>query len=846
MSLIDPVESLVFFAKDIKPFHSKIMDIIIEYIHSDNINVVMTEQLEWLQRNGDEIEPGIHLNFDRATVCDEGFGMSAMGTIHPNQEQLAENPDYDPLDVNYRPELDRNQPEYEPSELAGASPTEIQVSTPFLPYLETIRESYWNNANCPVPSECMIIPMLSESQSTNLTVSNAFCNNFHQTYDSINAFNFEFGDFGDCRYPFRLSQVVQNDYPGSPATYGVAKAHFHMDRSKWYWEIRIDSYTSAPEDIRVGILEFDPLTIEPPFGITNNTTPLGDLPDHVGLAGNGDLYVGGVLSAGYSVGYAAGDVVGVAFDVDSNTIQFYINGVAAGALINNAVDITNLRGIFPVDESSPPWVEDENASPPLDYKVYAPGVSMILDNTQTAVTILAELDNIQYSVPVGFSLLEAGEICEGYIALPAPVLTEVTPIPAYSFVHTPQYVFNSDQAGSIEYVGGGVGDLTEVVVGDNTITYNYLIPDYYDDFSIIVTSYENCRSTTLNLSAFEVAQPLLDEFPTGAVLGVSLRQLKTSATLCLQVRKTVLGVDYYEDIGFVDGIIDIDALETFCAGTNGYVSIWYNQVTNGTPGTNVIQPDTNRQPKIVTSGVIEKRANNTRMQITFVPPGGNNAKSNFFFVEQPDILQNKPYNRMYAVYYRPEVGGSHTSASGAKHFHARTNTNKTVLDVFQGSRISSKRDIYSVCNTGYQSGMSWITLTSGLWGVASNAASANVERTEFGNSNGLLNFVYNWNDSTNGIGSVGGYYNHSRAHTFSTDPTLRRQDGTAVNFNRNSINEPIGYFTIGAYWNGATTANVSTWFFEHGYQEIVIYDDPTHFTDNADIEDSMYQFFSQV
>jgi hypothetical protein len=81
-------------------------------------------------------------------------------------------------------------------------------------------------------------------------------------------------------------------------------------------------------------------------------------------------------------------------------------------------------------------------------------------------------------------------------------------------------------------------------------------------------------------------------------LAFALCQLDASYTgPLIQVRRssdnTVL------DIGIVAGKLDTSTLLSFCSGTNGYVSIWYNQ--NGT-GNNAVQNTTTLQPQIVTNG----------------------------------------------------------------------------------------------------------------------------------------------------------------------------------------------------------------------------------------------------
>ena len=90
---------------------------------------------------------------------------------------------------------------------------------------------------------------------------------------------------------------------------------------------------------------------------------------------------------------------------------------------------------------------------------------------------------------------------------------------------------------------------------------------------------------------------LLDLYP-GAVAAYSLRLLDTAYTGdVIRVRRASDSAE--QDIGFdVDGDLDTSALATFCAGTNGFVTTWYDQSGGGNDAT---QTTTANQPKIYDS-----------------------------------------------------------------------------------------------------------------------------------------------------------------------------------------------------------------------------------------------------
>ena len=88
---------------------------------------------------------------------------------------------------------------------------------------------------------------------------------------------------------------------------------------------------------------------------------------------------------------------------------------------------------------------------------------------------------------------------------------------------------------------------------------------------------------------------LLATYP-GAAAAYSLRQLISTARLAIAVRRdsddAVLG------IGFVNGELDTTTLASFCSGTNGYVSVWFDQSGNGNDARMLA---TSLQPKIYDS-----------------------------------------------------------------------------------------------------------------------------------------------------------------------------------------------------------------------------------------------------
>ena len=94
---------------------------------------------------------------------------------------------------------------------------------------------------------------------------------------------------------------------------------------------------------------------------------------------------------------------------------------------------------------------------------------------------------------------------------------------------------------------------------------------------------------------------LLDTY-TGAAAAYSLRLLRTEYTGdAIKVRRSSDNTE--QDIGFVNNELDTSSLASFCSGTNGFVTTWYDQSGNGYDAT---QTTASEQPQIYdsVSGVI--------------------------------------------------------------------------------------------------------------------------------------------------------------------------------------------------------------------------------------------------
>ena len=103
--------------------------------------------------------------------------------------------------------------------------------------------------------------------------------------------------------------------------------------------------------------------------------------------------------------------------------------------------------------------------------------------------------------------------------------------------------------------------------------------------------------------------PLLDTY-SGAAAAYSLRLLDSTYTgSAIRVRRSSDNTE--QDIGFnVFGELDTVSLSAFAGTSDAFVKVWYDQSGNSNDAT---QTDTAKQPKIVSSGVVEVDANGNKI-----------------------------------------------------------------------------------------------------------------------------------------------------------------------------------------------------------------------------------------
>lgn len=146
-------------------------------------------------------------------------------------------------------------------------------------------------------------------------------------------------------------------------------------------------------------------------------------------------------------------------------------------------------------------------------------------------------------------------------------------------------------------VGGSVRVLTE---GGDDVVFSSVPDGTFMPVHVVkvfATGTTASSIVAVDLSNLSPFTGLLDTY-SGAAAAYSLRQLSSSYSgSAIRVRRSSDNTE--QDIGFASNELDVTALASFCSGTNGFVTTWYDQSGNGN---NATQTTAANQPQIVSSG----------------------------------------------------------------------------------------------------------------------------------------------------------------------------------------------------------------------------------------------------
>ena len=126
----------------------------------------------------------------------------------------------------------------------------------------------------------------------------------------------------------------------------------------------------------------------------------------------------------------------------------------------------------------------------------------------------AELNNANFGVAFSATGTTDGEVTLSVdeirvtvyytlgVDITAPVISEVTAVTTPTNDSTPDYVFTTDEAGTITYGGSCSSATSSAVLGSNTVTFNTLVEGTYSDCTVSVTDVSSNVRNILSVPTF--------------------------------------------------------------------------------------------------------------------------------------------------------------------------------------------------------------------------------------------------------------------------------------------------------------------------------------------------------
>jgi len=243
---------------------------------------------------------------------------------------------------------------------------------------------------------------------------------------------------------------------------------------------------------------------------------------------------------------------------------------------------------------------------------------------------------------------------------------------------------------------------------------------------------------------------LLDLYP-GAAAAYSLRKLKTSYSgSAIRVRRSSDNAE--QNIGFTIGdSLDTTSLTSFCSGTNGFVTTWYDQSGNNR---NVVNTAAVGQPQIVSTGAV--LLENTKPTMRF--DGSNDDFSASFgtILNQPSTMFSVVRPLSLALGTTRHLIDKHSAGQRQAVYMLLSNN----IALFSGSSFDSGvafTATQQLINATFNSTNSSIKRNNGST-ITGNAGTENQEGLRIGSNAGVASFfnmnlqeiiLYNSNQSSN-------------------------------------------------------------------------------------------------
>jgi len=311
----------------------------------------------------------------------------------------------------------------------------------------------------------------------------------------------------------------------------------------------------------------------------------------------------------------------------------------------------------------------------------------------------------------------------------------------------------------------------------------------------VVEAKECVKAAFIELGAAPVGFVGLLNTYSGAAAAYSLRQLSTTYSGdAIRVRRSSDNTE--TNIGFVNNELDTSTLATFCSGTNGFVTMWYDQSGNGNDAT---QGTAASQPQIVSSGSVITQG--SKPSIRF-----DGSDDHF------DTSQNNPFTFTGGL---SVIHASYKNSTGYKSY-------ETILSAGTTDDVSTNYNKTIALGYGNSTFVNPLpTITTDIWAPSG--------------------IQYNGTISTNQRHLIGYYISNWSTHRSTGLSNLRFNGSDVSTKSYNSIN-PTGLNTnplaIGVFDELLTNS-----FFGGDIQEIIAYASDKN-SDRIGIETNINDFYS--
>ena len=210
----------------------------------------------------------------------------------------------------------------------------------------------------------------------------------------------------------------------------------------------------------------------------------------------------------------------------------------------------------------------------------------------------------------------------------------------------------------------------------------------------------NSAATAQVAAAFDY---LLDDY-SGAAAAYSLRLLdSTYSGNAIKVRRASDNTE--QDIGFVNNELDTSSLETFCTGTDGFVTTWYDQSGNAN---NLTQTAAASQAKIVSSGSTITEGGKPTLEFD----GSND------FMDSSSIASSQPVSYFHLRRYRTTDQTRHA-------LNFSTDSGYAWADYFDGGNLRAYFGSTAATTDGFNTNRNlWAVIADGSSSTASLNGSA--------------------------------------------------------------------------------------------------------------------------